>query len=306
MQRMSRIVYFVGAVWILATWLASGSGVLSQQPQQRQPVDPQVQLARTLARQTLGEYLEDGSMGIIVDQREVREKLGYSQAQLDALEEIKDATDQKVAALRARFTEIAALPESQRQLAAEQLRAELIPQVEAWRADTRQKTEDIIGSKMATESRKLVFQAAGGLMAPTVSTDNFHSLNLTESQKEQIRIIAQVSREEYRSITQGVDLRDPLQLAKVEPLIQALRQRNAERIRAVLDATQLNLAEAMTTEGQPLYEAIRKRATSPRTPKTVDAPPAGEIWMPGPDSWKPGDAVPQPDAPKRTFPKPVQ
>lgn len=263
--------------------------------QARPQRDPQTQQAYALARATMGEYMEDGSMGIIVDQQEVRDALRYSTEQFDSLEIIKDETDQKVSAMRDRFKDIVLLPESLQKRAAEQLRNELIPEVERLRDETRRKMEGIIGSKMTAQSKTLVFQAAGGLQAPTVSTDNFLAFDLSESQKQQIREIARISREEYQAITAGVDVRDPRQLAQVTPKIDQLRQRNNQRIRAVLTADQLKLAEALTEDGRPLFEAIRTRATAPRTGArpAVEPQPAGEPWMPGPDSWKPGDPVPK-------------
>ena len=75
-----------------------------------------------------------------------------------------------------------------------------------------------------------------------------------------------------------------------------------ERIREILTPAQLKRLETLQEEIPKKLEALKAKRQSELQ---GEAPKADEPWKPGPDSWKPGDPIPehlQAPEQKRRFP----
>jgi Spy/CpxP family protein refolding chaperone len=173
----------------------------------------------------------------------------------------------------------------------------------------RTKLKQVLTPEQLLKHTEMSFQAAGGLDSYHLNEQLLEVVNLTDAQKNQIRKIA-AERQEERDAPKRMPT-PPHENASLEerykyesaraaafeaamqpadPVVEAARTKKyAAQIKAVLTPEQRAKAEKYTAEAPALVEKFmgkKQDASKPggRTPY---------IYVPGVDSWRPGDPLPE-------------
>ena len=190
--------------------------------------------------------------------------------------------------------------------------------------ELRERVNQSLRPEQRTRFGETTFQLAGGLDSPFLNERTLEVLELTDSQKEQIRKI--VAEREAEAVAARLPRGGYVRPENVEAFNAAATERNkkyAEQIKAVLTADQRARAEKLTAEIPALRErlgmareglttSLRDRLDEMRAAalqrggrelgqERREAP----AYTPGDGSWQPGQEVPNgaPDVQRGTFPR---
>ena len=185
--------------------------------------------------------------------------------------------------------------------------AEMRQQMDKFIDDAQAKVNQVLRPEQQTKLREVTFQLSGGMNSPMMGVRTLETLNLTETQKEQIRKITE-ERDTARFATmQGVDFRNmtPEQRDKMFADGQARDKQFTDRITALLTSEQKAKMEKLTNEAPALRQKLgmpepgqfgqqRGQQGGPRGPQGPNA-----------NSWRPGREMPGTPPPNRpgSFPR---
>ena len=178
--------------------------------------------------------------------------------------------------------------------------------------DVQARVSKVLKPEQMTKAREVTFQLSGGLNSPVLGVRTLETLNLTDTQKEQVRKIMAERDTENRSIMQGFDRRNatPEEWEKFRTEMEARNKKYTEQVAALLTPEQKAKAEKLTAEAPALREKLGIPA--PGQPgQRVQGQQRGQQgggYAPGAQSWRPGQDVPntpsqQPSRPGN-FPRP--
>jgi Spy/CpxP family protein refolding chaperone len=170
--------------------------------------------------------------------------------------------------------------------------------VDTGMGEVQARVDQVLRPEQRTRLRDVTFQLSGGLESPMLSERTLATLDLTDTQREQVRRLA-----EARNARIGeINWRD-----------QAERERFqsdfAQQVRGLLTAEQRAKAERLTAEAPALRERLGMPAQGARGQQgqqgRTQTPGGG--FIPGQGAWQPGRDVPTPAAPsgqqRRAFPR---
>jgi len=158
--------------------------------------------------------------------------------------------------------------------------------------EVQARVDQVLRPEQRTRLRDVTFQLTGGLESPILSERTLATLDLTDTQREEIRRLA-----EARNARIGeINWRD-----------QAERERFqsdfAQQVRSLLTAEQRAKAERLTTEAPALRERLGMPAPGqPRGQQGQQRPTPGGGFIPGQGAWQPGQIAPErvaPETPRR-------
>ncbi|MDR1486162.1 MAG: hypothetical protein LBT09_15255 [Planctomycetaceae bacterium] len=174
------------------------------------------------------------------------------------------------------------------------------------------KINSITTPAQQAKARELAFQATGGLNSPLVGKDTLDVLNLTNEQREKAElIIEQAKTERNKKIEELIKLIEERTAKKEltqeernefrkkrEALfaeILAIGKKTGDRLKGFLDDQQRKKADDLIANAPDFL------------PKLPRANNAESPYIPNPDSWKPGQGVPDSEKDQRntrkTFPR---
>ena len=182
---------------------------------------------------------------------------------------------------------------------------------------TQAKVDQVLNAQQRTKAREVMFQLVGGLNSPMLSERTLQILELTDTQKEQVRKIATARAEENRAAFQGgFDFRNASQEErdKFRTDMEARNKKFSDQITALLTPEQKGKAEKLTAEASALREQLGLPAPGQGGTRRTQGqgPPAGQGpaggYVPGANSWQPGQPTPNQgqggERPRGNFPRP--
>jgi Spy/CpxP family protein refolding chaperone len=186
-------------------------------------------------------------------------------------------------------------------------------------ADARERIDELLQPEQRAKFREISFQTAGGLDALFLNEQMLEAVDITADQKAAVRQIVIERDAEADAARSKIDF-DNFTWEDYEAYKAANTERAkryAEQMKAVLTAEQWTKAEKLTAGVAQLRESLWTKKASPwgeiieeeqneQEPDVVQRSPRPPVYIPGPDSWKPGDPLPaQPRAERRTgrFPR---
>lgn len=257
----------------------------------------------------MGATMMDGGGGFerLLRDDQIRQDVGLSEDQVQKLTALRDEMRN---APRPQFTPPDPnASQEDRMKAMQQMRTEMEKRV----AEQRSKVEAILTTDQRKKVEVIAFQAVGGLNSPRLRTELLAPLNLTDAQKAQIKKLTEeaevAQREMFASMGprpgQGGGSPEEMRgrFEEMRTKMEALGQKTADQIKAVLTPEQKALGEKLTTEGAALRERLgaqqQQRGRGGNNPQE-----GGEGYRPGENSWQPGQGTPPAETrPRRGFPR---
>lgn len=253
-----------------------------------------------------GRMMMGGGIGMVLQNPEFAKMLELTPEQATRLQDIMRETSEERRRQMQEMQQGGAPPNP------EQMRQRMEQSVEA----TQTKFDQVLNPLQRTKSREILFQLSGGLNSPMLNDRMLQVLELTDAQKEQVRKIISDRNEENRAAFQGgFNFRDASQEErdKFRADMETRNKKFADQITAILTPGQKEKAEKLTAEAPALREKLglpepgQGNTQRQRPQGGGGQSPAGGGYIPGANSWQPGQPPPtreQGGEQPRNFPRP--
>ena len=163
------------------------------------------------------------------------------------------------------------------------------------------KVNQVLKPNQQEKVKELTFQLSGGLDSRFLDERALEVLQLTAEQKDKIRKISEERVEAGRNAMQGVDFRNMSQedRDKFRTDMEARAKKYGDQVKDVLTAEQKEKAEKLTAGAAEVREKLgigqggaTDRGSSRRNDRSGQGGPR-DNYVPGADSWRPGQGTPQ-------------
>ena len=169
--------------------------------------------------------------------------------------------------------------------------------MESGMTEAQGKVDRVLRPEQRTKLSDMSFQLSGGLTSPMMGAITLRTLELTDTQKEQLR---KLTEERPRLNPADYELRSAEGRAKFQADMEANNAKFAEQVKGILTPEQKAKAEKLTAAAPELRKklGIPEPGQPPqRGPQRPGQPPApGGGFVPGQGAWQPGGQNP-PNAP---------
>ncbi len=285
----------IAAIVIALLTLLSGPFVFSQgSGNGPSPQTPPKGMITVLGRSfagSIGKGMGNTMVLIGADNPDLRNIIGFSEAQMTELDAARTEVLGKMIQMGPKYTaRFQEMTEADYQAVQEELERDL--------DSFRQHFDKIATEEQTDKARKTVFQFMGGLDSPLMNLDTIQALDVSDEQKKKLQATFKELEEERKA-----QLEESLRLFE-----KGVANPNmSEEERRELEAEGKALMARMEATGQKMGEKLRVHLTTEQkelekkllADRPAFMPPlsshqnAGEMpYIPGLDSWKPGQGAP--------------